>query len=62
MTNRYKIDCHYEYDRIDRPYGVYVQAGLFRRWKYICCFKTDEDAQSYIVGILKLPREIYQGS
>lgn len=63
MKNRYKIDCHFEYDRIERPFGVYVLAGwLLKRWKYVCCFKTDKEAQAYIVGIIELPREIYQGS
>lgn len=60
MTNRYKIDCHHEYDRVERPFGVFVQSGLFKRWKHICSFKSDAEAQDYIVGILKLPREIYE--
>lgn len=62
MTNRYKIDHHHEYDRIERPFGVYVRAtGLFSRWKYICAFKSDAEAQAYICGLLDLPREIYRG-
>jgi hypothetical protein len=60
IPNRYKIDCHHDYDRIDRPFGVFVQAGLLRRWKHICSFASDAEAQAYIAGILSLPREIYQ--
>lgn len=58
--NRYKIDCHFEYDRIEKPFGVYVRAGrVLARWRYICSFKTDNDAQAYICGLLSLPREIF---
>ncbi len=61
MTNRYKIDCHFEYDRVDRPYGVYVRVyRLFPRWKYICAFKTDAEAQAYVCDLIALPREIYK--
>lgn len=61
-TNRYKIDWHHEWDRNERPFGVWVLThwlGIFPKWKHICSFKTDDDAQGYIIKILKLPREIY---
>jgi hypothetical protein len=60
MKNRYKIDYNRDWDRVERPFGVYVRAARpLARWKYICAFKSDGEAQSYIVGILELPREIY---
>jgi len=59
MKNRYKIDWNNDYDRLDKPFGVYVLApGLFSRWKYICSFKLDAEAQSYIKKLIDLPREI----
>jgi hypothetical protein len=61
MKNRYKIDWHHEYDRVERPFGVYVRAARpLARWKYICAFKNDAEAQAYIVGLLDLPREIWR--
>ena len=61
MRNRYKIDTHHEYDRVERPFGVYVLSpGMWSRWHYVCCFKTDADAQGYIGALLELPREIYK--
>jgi len=63
MKNRYKIDWHKEYDRVERPFGVYVRSpGLTSRWKYICAFKTEAEAQGYIIGLLNLPREIFSGA
>jgi hypothetical protein len=60
--NRYKIDWHKEYDRVDKPYGVYVRAGLLRRWQYICCFKSSAEAEAYVFALLELPREIYRAA
>jgi len=63
MKNRYKIDCHFEWDRLDRPFGVFVHTGLiFRRWKFIVAFKTDAEAQAYIAQLTGLPREIYKAA
>lgn len=63
MKNRYRIDWHKEWDRIERPFGVYVRSpGFFSRWKFVAPFKTDAEAQAYIVGLLDLPREIYQAN
>lgn len=61
MRNQYKIDCHHEYDRVERPFGVYVKSPrIFARWKYVCCFKLDSEAQAYITGLLDLPRLIFR--
>lgn len=63
MKNRYKIDAHCEYDRLERPFGVYVRApGWLARWKYICSFKSDVEAQNYILALIELPREIYKNT
>lgn len=61
MKNRYKIDAHREYDRVERPFGVYVRSpGLLSRWKHVCSFESDVKAQNYILQLLELPREIFK--
>lgn len=59
MKNQYKIDAHHEYDRLDKPFGVYVRApGMFSRWKILGSFKSDVEAKDYILKLVDLPHMI----
>lgn len=58
--NKYKIDYNTNYDRLEKPFGVYVKSSAFSRWKYICNFKSNMEAENYIKNLLDLPREIYK--